>query len=848
VSSRAIVALLFLASGVAAVAVETTWLRWFRLLFGATAPATSATLVAFFAGQAAGAALAARRLPGRPRLLATYGALELGAALWGLAVPGLLVLGEAATAGSYDALRTSPAALTAVRFGVALLATLPASLCLGATLPAVGGALVPTTRSLGFGGAGLYATHLLGGAAGAALAGFWLPDWLGVFATYAAALALQAAVGAAALRLAGTRGGAASGASELPARGSPPPRPGGFGALPDRALAGLAALSGFGTFAAQVLLVQAMALVLNQSVYAFGAVLVVVLGCLGLGAGVVAALSRIRALPPRTLLGAALAASAVGLAAFPHLLHRATDGLAYVGSAGGWPGYLGAALSTTATAAGLPLLAAALVFPSLFAVAARGTERPVTAQLGRLVAANTVGAIAGAVVAPFVLLPASGLWGGFGLLGLLYALAALGVPDTSRRARGLRVAGLTAAGVWILRAADPFAIASVRTEPGERVIAQATTAAGVVAVVARDGERLIRTDNHYTLGGSAEKLRQERQGHLPLLLHPGARRVAFVGTATGITAGAATLHPVTSIHLVEIVPGVAAAAARHFRRDNRGVYEDPRSRVVLDDARNFLRATRARFDVIVSDLFVPWRAGAHSLYAREHFQSVRDHLEPGGLFCLWLPLYQLTEAEFRVIAATFLDVFPRAALFRGDFYARHPIVALVGFESRPAPASAVSAAAARLAAAGVTDRWVTDPVGVWSLYVGPLSPAAADLGRAPRNTDDRPRIGFLTARSHAGGTRGKLDPMVGSRWVRFEDALLGMAGHPADDVYPDLGAEARAAAEGGAWLRAAATLWHAGRVEEASQALAAAGRRLPRRLFADAPADPTASEVWGPAR
>jgi spermidine synthase len=847
VSSRAIVALLFFASGAAALAVETTWLRWFRLLFGATAPAASATLVAFFVGQAAGAALAARRIPRVQRPLATYGALELGAALWALAVPGLLGIGEAATAGVYDDLRASPSALAAMRFTLALLATLPASLCLGATFPAIGAALLRDARSLGSAGAGLYAANLVGGAVGAALASFWLPEWWGVRGAYAVAVSLQVAVGASAIAIARRPAPAPGepGRSSPTARVERAPRPPPHhGAIPEGGLALLAGLSGFGTLALQVLLVHALALVLNQSVYAFGTVLVVVLASLALGAALVAGLSRIALLPSRTHLGTALAAAAVGVAGFPYLLHRVTDGLEYVGSPGAWPGYFGAALQTTTAAAGLPVLAAALVFPAVLAVAGHGDGRPVAARLGRLVAANTVGAIVGALAAPFVLLPLAGLWTSFGILALGYAIAALVVPDASPRARGLRVAGLAAAGALVLRAADPMGFPAVKTEPGEELVFESTTAAGVVAVAVRDGERLIRTDNHYSLGGSAERVHQERQGHLPLLLHPSARRVAYVGTATGISAGAATVHPVTSIHLVEIVPGVAEAARRYFGDDNRGVYEDARAQIVLDDARNFLRSTRTTFDVIVADLYVPWRAGTHSLYAREHFASARDRLEPGGLFCQWLPLYQLTEREFRVIAATFLDVFPRTAVFRGDFYGRHPIVALVGFEERPASARAVSAAAAELAAAGVSDRWLVDPVGVWSLYVGPLSPLTADLADSPRNTDDRPRIGFLAAQSHAGGSRGVLDPMVGLRWVRFEDALRGAARRSGDDVYPDLGAAGLLASEGGAWLQAAGALWVAGREEQASRALAAASARLPPQLLADAPADPTAAEIW----
>jgi spermidine synthase len=830
---------LFAASGCAALVLETVWLRWLRLLFGATAPAVSATLVAFLVGQALGAALAARRVPSLRRPLRVYGVLELSTALWALAVPLLLGLGEQVSGAFYDGWRDAPAALTALRFSIALAATLPATLCLGATLPAVGAAALATSRALGSGGTALYAANLLGAALGAGAAAFWLLDAYGVPPVYAGAAALHGAVGAVAVVLGGRVGAPAP-----PRPAAPPPAPRaaedpGLGLLP------LAALSGFGTFAGQVLLVQAFAQILDQSVHAFGAVLVVVLAALALGAAAVSWLDRRGALAPSTLLGIALAGSAVGFAAFPALLSWASDGLQYVGSESPWPGYLLRALALSAATAGPALVAAGLVFPALFGVAGRSTlGRAPAEHLGWLVAANTVGSIAGALLAPFALLPAAGLWPSFAGIAGLYAVAALAAPDVSPRARALRAGVLAAALAGVALALNPLAIPLLRLAPGERALYVETGPSGVVAVIERAGERLVRTDNHYSLGGSSERVNEERQGHLPLLLQPEAERVAFVGTATAITAGAAVVHPVREIFLVEIVPGVAESAARFFAPWNRNVARDPRTRTVVDDARNFLRSTKLSFDVVVADLFVPWRAGSGSLYAREHFESVRARLRPGGVLCQWLPLYQLAEDELRVVVATFLDVFPRAALFRGDFYARFPIVALVGYAGAPAPPRLVSRAAVRLGRSDVADRWVTDPVAVWSLYAGPLAPLAPSLADVPRNSDAHPRIEFMAARSHAGGVWGKPDSVTGRRWLHFDKALREAAARSGDPVYPDLPPQARRASLGGALLQAAAVFYSEDRSDDAAQALAAAAEHLPRRVFAGAPPDPTAAEVW----
>lgn len=843
-------AALFLVSGAAALVVETTWLRWFRELFGATAPAASATLVAFFAGHALGAALAARRAPTWRRPLRAYAVLEAVAAAGALAVPVLLEAGEALTAASYDALREHPGRLTALRFALALAATLPASAALGATLPAVGAAAVREVRHLGARGSALYGWNTLGAAAGAAAAAFWLPVQLGVPGTYGLAVALQ--LGVAVLALAWSRrrvAPAVAGRPEIPrrrgaARASPRPLHVG-----PRALLCFAALSGFAALAAQVLLVDAFGQVLNQSVQAFGAVLVVVLVALAMGAAGVSRAARRGPRGPGLLLGWGLALAALAAAAFPATLYAASGGLGFLGSGSPGLSYVLRALGLAAATGGPLLLAGALVLPTCFALAgaAEPTGAPAGragALLGRLSAANTAGAIAGALLAPFALLPALGLWGAFGGLAAILAAGAALAPGAGPRERGLRLAVLAVGGAAVLGGAAPHSIPEVRLAPGERLVASRSTPAGVVAVIDRPDGRIVRTDNHYVLGGTAQRVHEERQGHLPLVLHPEARRVAFVGTATGITAGAATAHPVERLFLVEIVPAVTEAARTWFGDANRGVYEDPRAVPVLDDARNFLRATSERFDVVLADLFVPWRAGTGALYTREHFAAVRAHLRPDGLFCQWLPLYQLRRPELASVLRTFLEVFPRAALFRGDFYGRYPIAALVGWAGEPAPAAAVERAAARLRARGEGDRWVTDPAGVWSLYVGPLTPTAAAVRDAPLNTRAWPRVEFGAGRGHAGGGRGALDAMVGSRWLDLAERVRRAGRRTGDALYPHLGPEARRARAGGAALQAAGVHWTAGRREAAARAVERAAELLPERLFANAPADPTAADVW----
>ena len=195
---------------------------------------------------------------------------------------------------------------------------------------------------------------------------------------------------------------------------------------------------------------------------------------------------------------------------------------------------------------------------------------------------NTAGAIAGALAAPYLLLAWLPLWSCFFVVALFYAVACAFVPIEIRRSRLRRDLGLAFAWIAVLVRASPLGVEPMRAASGEQIEWLQSGPAGVVAVVTQGPHRTLRTDGHYDLGGSADRVHQERQGHLSGLLRPGAQSVAWIGSATGISAGALLAQPVRSLTLVEIMPGVAEAAAHFFAPLNRGVHVDPRVRVHVD--------------------------------------------------------------------------------------------------------------------------------------------------------------------------------------------------------------------------------------------------------------------------
>lgn len=822
IASRLPLLVVAVVSGAAALLYQTVWLREFGLLFGNTAYAASATLCAFFLGLALGAALVGAWSGASKRPLVLYAGIEIGAALLALAFPFVLRAYDPIYARLYEDLADRRPLFVTVKFALALAAMLPASTLLGGTLPPLVSAYLSRGGVLGREGGWLYAANTLGAAFGAAAGALWLPEAIGVRGTYATAIALSLFAALAAIALS---------RQDRPSEASVPtaasrPAAGARSATGRRRLLGVAFVSGFGTLAFEVLLIHALAQTLDSSVYSFGATLVVVLTALT--AGALAVSFGADRVPAATLLPLALVAVALLLFVLPAQLVVLTRGLSADVS-----GSLLYGLALAAGFEGPALFAGALVLPLTFRLAEGGS---VGARLGVLLAANTVGGIVGSVTASFVLLDRIGLWSSLVCVGLVYAVTALVTAAPLRLRAGCAVAAALVLGAVLISPANPRRLPLVSLGAGERLAALEEGAHGVVSVLeTADGNRQIKVNNHYSLGGSRARVVAERAGLLPLLLHPAPKRVLFVGSATGGTAAGAVLLPLEEIVLVEIVPEVQALAAAYFGPFTRGLHHDPRTRLVVEDGRNHLRATHERYDVVVADLFVPWHLGAGSMYTREHFEAVRDHLAPGGVFCQWLPLYQLGTREIEVIAATFLDVFPNATLWRGDFFGSRPTAALIGSTGPWPSVPALETAAASLTQRGVEDRWFAQPFGLWMLYVGPLAGIAERLAGVPRNSDDHPLFEFLAGRSSPATRSAFLD----WGWPGFAAAVRDAAG-PVDPAFPG---RPEGAARAAAALTRASWLQWKGKERELRLALAEVVAHTPAALLAPPP-DGTAAEAW----
>jgi spermidine synthase len=767
--------LCFTISGAAALALEVLWLRSAGLVLGTTAPTTATVLACYFTGLGCGAAWA-RRIRQRPVRL--YGMLELGAglgAIWSFVIFSTL---------ASDTAQVWLAAMGMIgRIAGVAVAILPTTLCLGATLPAIGRALIEV-GTLGRRGGLLYALNTFGGALGIVAAGFGLPALIGVGATYGVAAGASLLAGACALTI-------GDGRQEVCAKSEA------SGDIIPAAVAGRLCVVAVGTGALglglEVFWTRLFAQVLHNSVYSFTAIALVFLLAIAAGAALAALL--LRHSTPAAVAAAALMIAGVATVGGLWIFVGWTDGLAYVGMHSGLAEYIGRIVALAALAVGPAAVASGVVLPALWAAwgDGAGADQP----LGALSAANMLGGVIGAAAAGFVLVPTIGVRGGLLIAAVAYVVLADLLAALHSRLRPLAYAALL-----IIAVADPLRAPLVHFRPeGETLRALKEGPSGIVTVVESKGDRQLRLDNYYVLGSSAAAANQRRQGLLPLLLHRDPHRVAFVGLATGITASAAPALVVQETTVIELVPEVAAAARVHFAPWNAQLLERSDVRLVLDDGRRYLAASRESFDVIVSDLFIPWHAGAGNLYAREMFETVARRLAPEGLFCQWLPLYQLTREEFEIVVRTFLTVFPHTSLWRDDFYPNRPVVGLVGqLAPHPIDLAHIGERLLRLPDWG-RDPFLASPRALVMLYAGDLASVADVFGQAPVNTDDRPLIEFLAPRLTRVTSAGDKDWFIGEALAAFYDMLDARSDGAPEPFLPSSGAVAEARRAGTALYR-----------------------------------------------
>ncbi len=655
--------LLFAGSGCAALIYEIVWYQLLELVIGSTAVSLGVLLATFMGGLCLGSLLLPR-LPAaaRPHPLRVYALLELGIAVCGiLALFGMPLVDRVYIAAVGHGL---PAIL--LRAAICAICLLPPTLLMGASLPAASRWIEATPRGVSWMGL-LYGANTAGAVFGCLLAGFCLLRVYDMAAATYVAAAVNVAVALASLAVARR-------APERPqAETAPPPAAGRPGDWPVYAAI---ALSGACALGAEVVWTRILGLMLGATVYTFSIILAVFLAGLGIGSGAGAALSR--AVSSRLALGLCQLTLAAAVAWTALMLAKSLPYWPVDPTLSASPWYTFQVDLVRALWAVLP---AALLWGASFplALAAAAREQDPARLVGGIYAANTAGAILGALSFSMILIPAIGTQGCERALIVLSAVS--GAFVLARLVRASRAAAATLAlslalAAWLAATVPP--VPPMLIAFGRRILTSMSdsrilySGEGLNSSIAisrwNDGAVQFHVSGKVEASTEPYDMRLERMlGHMPAIFHPHPKSVFVVGFGAGVTAGTFVLHPgIRRIVICEMEPLIPPTAARYFARENYNVLHDPRVQVVYDDARHFILTTPEKFDIITSDPIHPWVKGSATLYSREYFDLVKRHLNPGGIVTQWVPLYESDTRTVKSELATFFAAFPDATVWGNE--------------------------------------------------------------------------------------------------------------------------------------------------------------------------------------
>ena len=646
--------LIFAVSGATGLIYEAMWTRYLKLFLGHAAYAQTLVLILFMGGMAAGAWLASRLAERKFNPLLIYAGIEGLIGLYAIAFHSIFTwLLATSYLSLFPALDTGWL-IELAKWSIATLLVLPASVLLGATFPMmVTGLLRWLNLEAGKLVALLYFTNSFGAAMGVLIGGFWMLEAFGLPGTMLTAGLVNVAIALVVfvvLKQAGAQESFAP--TQRPTQSLP---------VSVKYLLIVSALTGFASFIYEIAWIRMLSLVLGSSNHAFEMMLSAFV--LGLALGGLWVRNHVSSLKnPILFLGSIQVL--MGLFAMSSLL-------AYEQSFYWMRWAINVLTKTTAgyeafnvISHGISLL---VMLPA--AICAGMTLPIITYQLmqtsegeravGRVYAVNTIGSILVVILSVQLLMPL------FGVKNLLTIGAAIDVA--------IGIAIFYQLQYQQFKAATSVATVIILAIYMQAELSVATLASGVyrdgviyseieskfrrdgktasVDVFDLSGSRTIATngksDATVAINENAELSPDEYTmallGILPLMLNPDAKSAASIGIGSGITShsilGSPTIERVDSI---EIEAAMVEGAAFFEERSER-VFNDPRSNIVIDDAKTYFVKHNEPYDLIVSEPSNPWISGVASVFSREFYELITRHLAPEGLFVQWLHLYETND-------------------------------------------------------------------------------------------------------------------------------------------------------------------------------------------------------------
>ncbi len=671
----------FILSGLSALIYQVYFMKKISLIFGSTALAVTTVLAAYMFGLAAGSYIGGKIADRVKSPIRVYAYAELLVGLLLLVSPLLfrelenlyVSIGKNANLTQWN--------LTVIRILFSLPIILLPTLAMGTTLPLLTKYLTTVKNKIIGNVSRLYSANIIGAAMGTFLATYVLMPNFGMMATIAVAILINLVIALVVLRLGKHFPVLTATANETTMPEAPEPSWHRMSAKAMNTVLLISALVlGLVSFAGEVVWTHLLAMIVGNSVYAFGVMLIAVLVGLAMGGYLAGRLALNQRRKLQLIAGLQFMIAGFFLLQLlfwdkipvymQHLWITATR----------FPEREFVRFAISFTLLILPTLAVGLTFPLLASLYANNLKTLGT-RIGRISFINTSGNILGTLVMGFLLLPRIGSFRASILIAVMAASNGfLLLYSWPGKRKIVMAAGLlmffVAAVVWLpewnlTNLSLGTNVYFTRQHNGTVIDSWEEKDGGFTTITEEiiPGQRkkkiTLWTNGKFQGDNLPEMEAQFRFALYPIVFSKKLGRALIIGLGTGVSGRVVQQAGFKDIEVAEISPGIVAAARKYFSRENGFLLDQKNVRLRIEDGRNLLLLNRKPFDLITMEISSVWFAGAAALYSVEFYELAKKNLTKDGVFQQWIQLHHISPYDVLVTIATVRSVFPHVRLFFG---------------------------------------------------------------------------------------------------------------------------------------------------------------------------------------
>jgi spermidine synthase len=744
--------IIFFISGICGLAYEILWVRMLGLILGNSIYAVSLVVAAFMAGLGLGSYLAGRYIEKHPDPLRIYALLEIGIGIFALLSPLILSLLSPIYAWFGKFWISSPILLNILRFKLAFIVLLIPTILMGGTLPILSRYFIRKQNRLGGDIARLYGVNTLGAVIGCLLTGFVLIEFIGVRQTIFAMAAINLAIGLIVWIFG--KGKALPEFAETETRKSKEKTSVDYPQSLLTLILIVFALSGFASIAYEVIWTRSLAFFIGHTSYAFTSILASFLLGIGLGSLIV---SRYSDKAKNLILALGIAEILIGLTAVVGIPLLSGTFYAMERSFGlrTWATPIWIKFVYSFCIMLLPTLLMGITFP--LAAKIYLNIKDLGKGIGRIYAINTLGGIFGSFAAVFILIPLLGLQSSIIAVAIINLL--IGVilifraPDIGAGPKSMFISGaiLAMAILGIILPSNTNIYSLTNRDYRGQSLYYKEGLNNTIEIFQRQ-DKILDLFIDGELNASTSKtgmLVHKLLTQLPIMLHPNPRSVFQVGLGSGMTSGAALpFKTIETINCAEISKDIVDAASK-FSEWNHNIIQSPRFNLQLEDGRIALLTDKRKYDIMVTGIIHPkYNPGNAGLYSKDYYELCKSRLSEDGIMCQWIPLNALRDSEFKMIIATFQQVFPHTSLWFEELFGANGNNNAILIGTNQQLRCNYDRIAALFQNPSIAEEFrsegIENPAALLNRFIACDGDLAEYSGSQPEISDNRPRLEFGT--------------------------------------------------------------------------------------------------------